>query len=127
MSTKEEKPKKEPTVWIIQSPTSKTLDLSSASRYGRIETIIAANERPSYHPGPTLTKLTETFKKKLNYLEDYLLWTLSDPVSLLLTGVVLERLRVPSIKLLRWENERDTSGTRTGKGFYVPTSIILYR
>lgn len=112
------------TVYLIQE-TTKSLDLSSANRYGKLETIFASNESPSITPGAGLVK-AEKYARLIDPVKDYLLWIGGDPMSLFLMGVALQRQKnIFTFQWLRWERERDTEGNRLRTGFYCPVKMML--
>lgn len=114
----------EPIVWLVQSSWFPNADLSSAQRYGKLVPILDATDSPSAAPGPCMRKITNALQ---DYRPgDYIVYALADPAGLLLTGIVLERLRITAqpISWLRWERERAPSGERRhGVGYFVPSNI----
>jgi hypothetical protein len=118
---------REPVVWLIQESWTVNADLSSAQRYGKIETILSSADVASLAPGPCLTKIRQAFKRYRP--GDFICYALADPAAILLVGLVLaeQRLDREPIQWLRWERERTIEGKRVqgGIGFYTPTIIDL--
>lgn len=118
---------REPIVWLIQESWTVNTDLSSAQRYGKIETILSSADVASLAPGPCLFKIRQAFKRYRP--GDYICYALADPAAILLVGLVLaeQGLEREPIQWLRWERERTTDGKRVpgGVGFYVPTIIDI--
>lgn len=115
-----------PQVLIIQRPF-KDKDLSSASRYGRLEYIF---DNPRFQASTQPGVAQRFIEESLNGFDpetDYILHLGGDWVGALLVGAAL-RNRYPgkSIRALRWERERNTSGERLeGHGFYTPVMMRL--
>jgi hypothetical protein len=120
-------------VFLIQPPTANKSgwvpDLSSATRYGAIVNVLGPEDQPSLSPGPCLRKIRYRLKDFTE--DDYILFAGGDPAAMLLVGVALRdgitinRFAPRSIKLLRWERERDQDGRRTKMGAYLPTEVAL--
>lgn len=112
------------TVYIIQEPTSEK-DLSSAAQYGALKPILSSEENP-------LKNIMASMNKIYNALYDYdseqdhICFPGGDPVALLLTGAVAERLGIEELSYLVWNRERDNTGNRKSTGFYVPKKIKIF-
>lgn len=108
------------TVYVVQQNGKH--DLSSASRYGRIEFIFP---EPRYQPSLNLSEARRTVEQALETFDpeqDYIAWAGGDPLGMILIGNVYRGL-FPSrpMPMLRWERERDITGNRrSGMGFYTP-------
>lgn len=117
-------------VYLVQSPPPVyrpnkppiLKDLSSAARYGTIQPILEEDEHPSSTPGPALSKMSKALREFRPEV-DYLCSAGGDPMSLALAVLALANWNIPEFTLLRWERERDTDGTRTRGGFYVPITV----
>lgn len=114
----------EPQVFVVQ-PTPRPKDLSSAHRYGTIRHIF---EDPlfqaSIEPGIARRKMEEALSTFVPE-RDYVLFLGGDPAGAILLGAILrDQFPGRSIRMLRWERERDVTGKRVaGAGFYVPTML----
>lgn len=109
-------------VYLIQEPREDR-DLSSAQRYGTITSVFSLNDRPSMTPGPCLQKARRVLAHF--HPDDYLVWAGGDFVAGILIGIALKEQNFQSVKMLRWDRERDTSGGRTGGGYYIPFEIQM--
>lgn len=112
-----------PIVYLIQEPTTEK-DLSSAAQYGKIVPILASSDKPSQSPEKSLETLWNSLQ---NYRPaiDYICFAGGDPLAEFLAGIVLERLAFENITRLVWNRIRDSSGVRSGTGFYMPKIIKL--
>lgn len=99
-------------------------DLSSAQRYGTLQTVLPDGTRPSYAPGPTLMKLAKGLRNFRE--EDFLCAPGGDPLGLALALLALRYNGVREVQYLRWERERSIDGARqAGAGYYVPVRLSL--
>lgn len=112
---------------VSRGPTGPAVrDMSSAQRYGRLQTILDSTDNPaSYAPGPCLNKLSRELRA-FAAARDYLCFAGGDSMALALAMLALRDHGHDKIMYLRWERERDTSGVRKpGAGFYVAANIPL--
>lgn len=111
-----------PTVFLLQEPTSQR-DLSSAEKYGRIQIVIGAEDKPSINISKALNKM-QLAMKTYSPEHDVICFAGGDPIVQFLLGIVAERLNIPELTQLIW-NRETRGGERTGNGFYVPKKIQL--
>lgn len=114
---------KESTVYLLQDPSTEK-DLSSAAKYGKIEIMVGAQDKPSVNVAAAMA----TIRQAINSYDsesDYLCHAGGDPLVLLLTGIELERKGISEITYLIWNRSRDKDGNRSGAGFYLPKKIQI--
>ena len=113
-----------PTAFCIQAPRGKSRDLSSANRFGDVETILGAKDNPMLSPGPVLHKLKQALR---NFTPDDMIFAAGgDHLSLGLALCVLKDMGFKEVQYLRWERERDINGQRKrGVGYYVKAPLPL--
>lgn len=120
---------KEPTVYfpreLLPVKASSSLDLSSATRYGKLEFILTHEQSPSFMPGPCMNCMRSTLKD-FNPEVDYIADGGGDKMGLALLMLVLRDMNFRTVRYLRWERERLPDGTRVKAGYYVPVSVPLY-
>ena len=114
---------KQPTVYILQEPNSER-DLSSASKFGKINFIFGSNEKPALNTESSMDKLYDAMEG-YDPEQDFICFAGGDPLLEFLCGVVVVNLGVPHITRLIWNRERSPNGQRNGNGFYVPKKIVL--
>ena len=112
------------TVYIRQEPTSEK-DLTSAAQYGALKPILASDDNPAKNAMFSMNKIYNALYD-YNSEEDHLCFPGGDPVALLLTGAVLERLGIEEVSYLVWNRERDNAGMRKSTGFYMPKKIKIF-
>lgn len=115
------------TVYIIQRPRENkfgwTPDLTDASRYGAMEVVFEANDRPQFLPGPMVHKARKVMKDFGP--DDYLLWPGGgDPIAVSICSMVAAE-RSPTVRFLRWERNRDEGVRDRRKGWYMPVALEL--
>jgi hypothetical protein len=117
------------TVYIVQRPMENkfgwTPDLTDASRYGDMEVVFEASDKPQFLPGPSLHKARKAMKDFGP--EDYLLWAGGgDPVAVMICSMVAaERSKI--VRFLRWERNREEGVRDRRKGWYMPVALELER
>lgn len=120
---------KEPTVYfpreLLPVKPSSSLDLSSASRYGKMEFILSHDESPSFMPGPCMNRMRSALKE-FNPEQDFIADGGGDKMGLALMMLVLRDMNFRTVRYLRWERERLPDGTRVRAGYYVPVTVPLY-
>jgi hypothetical protein len=112
------------TAYCVQMPRGKGRDLSSANRYGTVETILSEIDNPSLNPAACLHKLSKALRDFGPH--DVLFSAGGDHLSLALALCVLKDQGFSEINYLRWERERDIDGQRkAGVGYYVKAPLPL--
>jgi hypothetical protein len=121
----------EGTVYLVQEPppirTSGgliTKDLSSAHRYGKLLTILTAQDQASLTPGPILNKLTRELHE-FNPRTDFICFAGGDPMSLALALLALRNMNYSEVQTLRWDRARSIDGRREPGGYYVNVNTPL--
>lgn len=105
-------------VFVMQE-TRFQADVSPAAVYGEIQFILSPGDRTSSTPDLVLRKLVSAMEI-FNPEEDFIVWSGGDPLSAILTGVVLAELGKTRFKFLRYEKNRGKEG---GPGYYVPVVV----
>lgn len=109
-------------VYVMQA-TRFQADVSPAARYGDIHFVLSPGDRTSSTPELSLKKLIAAMEK-FNPKEDYIVWSGGDPLSAMLTGVVLSELGITSFRFLRFEKNRGRDGSNgSAAGYYVPIEV----
>lgn len=114
---------KESKVYLIQEPNSEK-DLSSAAKQGKIVTIFSSHEKPAFNVPESLQRIYESLLS-FDQKNDSICFAGGDPLLEFLVGIVVERLQFEQVTHLVWNRERDSSGEKTGKGYYIPKIIHL--
>lgn len=119
----------EPVVYLprelLPVRASAAIDLSSATRYGKLEFILSNEQSPSFMPGPCMNCMRAALKT-FNPENDFIADGGGDKMGLALLMLVLRDMNFRTVKYLRWERERLPDGTRTKAGYYVPVTVPLY-
>lgn len=105
-------------VFMIQA-TRNLPNVAPAQVYGEMICLLTVADRTSHNPDQIrrkLTKLLENFSEE----EDYILWAGGDPLSLAITGSVLDSLGVRQYKYLRYEKPDGRTGS---SGYYIPVVV----
>lgn len=109
-------------VFVMQA-TKYQADVSPASSYGTIRFVLTPGDRTSSTPELSLPKLFAAMED-FDSEKDYILWSGGDPLSSILTGVVLAELGISKFRFLRYEKDRrNGNGGDRGSGFYVPVEV----
>ena len=124
----------EPVCYCIQEPlpfrdpqTGEKIprDLSSASRYGKLEFLLTQEDLPSLLPAPTFFKIHKRLKDFRPDV-DFVFFAGGDPFAVGLCFAVLRDMGFRAVTFLRWERERGIDGERmTKSGFYVPVTTKI--
>lgn len=88
-----------PKVYVVQSTT---LNLSKATRFGELISILPQRANITMSPAPVLRELRAKLKDFND--SDYLL-PLGDPVAIALAAFVAADMNVGRVKLLKWDRE----------------------
>ena len=100
-----------------------TPDLSDASRYGSIEVVFEANEKPQFLPNPSIQKARRILKDFGP--EDYLLWPGGgDPIAVMLVCMIAAE-NSPIVRILRWERNIEEGDRDRRKGWYMPVALEM--
>lgn len=108
-------------VFVIQA-TRIPVDVSPAQIYGQIVHILTPGDRTSSNPDLSMRKLFGVLE---NYepAEDFILWSGGDPLSCMVTGMVLAELGILKFKYLRYEKP-DRSKSYSNP-YYVPIVVDM--
>lgn len=109
-------------VFVIQA-TRHQADVTPAQAYGEIEFLLTPGDRTSLNPDLVNKKLKKGLES-FNPLEDYILWSGGDPLSLLLTGAALTEMGVDKYRYLRYEKP-DARRAKSAP-FYVPVTVTPF-
>jgi hypothetical protein len=114
-------------VYIVQRARENkfgwTPDLTDASRYGSMEVVFEANDKPQFLPGPSFQKARRIMKDFGP--EDYLLWPGGgDPVAVMICSIVAAESS-PVVRFLRWERNREEGERDRRKGWYMPVALEI--
>lgn len=108
-------------VFVIQA-TRVPVDVTPAEIYGSIVHILTPGDRTSSNPDLSMRKLfgvLENFEPEV----DFLLWSGGDPLSCMVTGMVMAELGILKFKYLRYEKpDRSKSFS---KPYYVPVLVDM--
>ena len=98
-------------------------DLSDASRYGSIEVVFEANEKPQFLPNPSIQKARRILKDFGP--EDYLLWPGGgDPIAVMIVCMIAAE-NSPIVRILRWERNIEEGDRDRRKGWYMPVALEM--
>jgi len=116
-----------PKVFVVNRPIENkfgwTPDLSDASRYGSLEVIFEANDRPQFLPGPAVQKARRIMKDFGP--EDYILWPGGgDPIAVMIACMIASE-QSPIVRVLRWERNNEQGERDRRKGWYMPVALEL--
>jgi hypothetical protein len=114
-------------VYIVNRPKVNkfgwTPDLSDASRYGSIEVVFEANEKPQFLPNPSIQKARRILKDFGP--EDYLLWPGGgDPIAVMIVCMIAAE-NSPIVRILRWERNIEEGDRDRRKGWYMPVALEM--
>ena len=109
-----------PKVYVVNRPIKNKFgwcpDLSDASRYGALEIIFEANDKPQFLPGPR--RIMRNFGP-----EDYLLWPGGgDPIAVMVACSIASE-QSPIVRVLRWERNFEEGERDRRKGWYMPVAL----
>ena len=115
------------TVYVVNRPVKNKFgwmpDLTDATRYGKLEVVFEANEKPQFLPGPSILKarrIMEDFGP-----DDYLLWPGGgDPIAVMITCMIAAE-KSPQVQVLRWERNIEEGERDRRKGWYMPVTLEL--
>jgi len=110
-------------VFVLQA-TRYQADVSPAAVYGEIIFVLSAGDRTCSNPELSAEKLTKALKD-FNYREDFIVWAGGDPLSAIVTGLVLSNLGMKKFRFLRFEKNRHTKPGQPVTGFYSPVEVNL--
>jgi hypothetical protein len=100
-----------------------TPDLSDASRYGSIEVVFEANDKPQFLPNPSIQKARRILKDFGP--EDYLLWPGGgDPIAVMIVCMIAAE-NSPIVRILRWERNIEEGDRDRRKGWYMPVALEM--
>jgi hypothetical protein len=108
-------------VYVMQA-TRFQADVSPAARYGDIHFVLSPGDRTSSTPELSLKKLV-TQLQDFDPEKDYIVWSGGDPLSAILTGVVLSELGIRTFRFLRFEKNRGKDNGNGASGYYVPIEV----
>lgn len=115
------------TVWVVQDPIGSGRNFEPAYRFGKLDFLLSAEDKPSRQPGACYLKVLVKLKK-LYRTGDYIVQAGGDPLAPILVGFALGTLGYKSFNVLRWErnvaHNSNGQSVRTG-GYYVPIEITL--
>ena len=116
-----------PKVYVVNRPVRNkfgwTPDLSDASRYGSIEVVFEANEKPQFLPNPSIQKARRILKDFGP--EDYLLWPGGgDPIAVMIVCMIAAE-NSPIVRILRWERNIEEGDRDRRKGWYMPVALEM--
>jgi|TARA_R110000787_G_scaffold66_1_gene209 hypothetical protein len=114
-------------VYVVNRPTKNKFgwipDLSDASRYGTLEIVFEANDNPQFLPGPSIQKARRIMKDF--GAEDYILWPGGgDPIAVMVVVAIASDLS-PTVRVLRWERNKEEGDRDRRKGWYMPVSLEI--
>lgn len=110
-------------VFVLQA-TRYQADVSPAAVYGEIMFVLSAGDRTCSNPELSAEKLYAALKEFDPY-EDYIVWAGGDPLSSLMTGMVLMDLGITKFRFLRFEKSRNTKAGEPTTGYYSPVEVNL--
>lgn len=110
-------------VFVLQA-TRFQADVSPAAVYGEIQFILAAGDRTCSNPELSMDKLRRALRNFRPH-HDYIVWAGGDPLSALVTGMVLKDLGITKFRFLRFEKNRHTKVGEPVTGFYSPVEVRL--
>lgn len=114
-------------VYVVNRPIKNKFgwipDLSDASRYGTLEIVFEANDNPQFLPGPSIQKARRIMKDF--GAEDYILWPGGgDPIAVMVVVAIASDLS-PTVRVLRWERNKEEGDRDRRKGWYMPVSLEI--
>lgn len=110
-------------VFIIQA-TRFQADVSAAGVYGEIQFVLSAGDRTSSNPELSIQKLRRALRDFDPY-RDFIVWAGGDPLSCMLTGMVMREQGHRKFRFLRFEKNRNIRHGEKVTGFYSPVEIRL--
>lgn len=112
-------------VFVLQA-TRFQADVSPAAVYGQIQFVLAAGDRTCSNPELSADKLRRELKD-FRPSHDYIVWAGGDPLTMLVTGLVLADLGITKFRFLRFEKNRNIRRGEPVTGFYSPVEVRLQR
>ncbi len=110
-------------VFVLQA-TRNQADVSAAAVYGEIRFVLSAGDRTCANPELSIDKLRRALRD-FDVNCDFILWAGGDPLSSLITGMVLLDLGIKKFRFLRFEKNRNTRHGHPVTGFYSPVEVRL--
>jgi|TARA_E500000305_G_C3875018_1_gene166965 hypothetical protein len=114
-------------VYVVNRPIKNKFgwvpDLTDAARYGSLEVIFEANDKPQFLPGPSIYKARQIMKDFCP--EDYLLWPGGgDPIAVMICCMIAGE-KASTVRVLRWERNMEEGERDRRKGWYMPVALEL--
>lgn len=100
MNTTQSSPEDSRTVYVVQDTTR--LNLSKATRWGRLTALLPENNRITLSPQPCLRELRQKLK---DFDDDDSLLMLGDPVAMGLAFAVASEMNRGRVRCLKWDKE----------------------
>ena len=110
-------------VFVLQA-TRYQADVSPAAVYGEILFVLSAGDRTCSNPELSADKLYSALKE-FDPQEDYIVWAGGDPLSAIMTGMILMDLGVTKFRFLRFEKSRSGKPGQPVTGYYSPVEVNL--
>jgi hypothetical protein len=110
-------------VFVLQA-TRFQADVSPAAVYGEIRFILSAGDRTCSNPELSMDKLRRALAD-FDANHDFIVWAGGDPLSAIVTGMVLAELGIKKFRFLRFEKNRGTQPGQPVTGFYSPVEVRL--
>ena len=116
-----------PKVYVVNRPIKNKFgwvpDLTDASRYGALEVVFEANDKPQFLPMPSIQKARRIMKDFSS--EDYLLWPGGgDPIAGMIACMIASE-KATTVRVLRWERNIEEGERDRRKGYYMPVALEL--
>lgn len=110
-------------VFVLQA-TRIQADVSPAAVYGEIRFILSAGDRTCSNPELTMDKLRRALVD-FDPRSDFIIWAGGDPLSAIVSGMVLTEMGIRKFRFLRFEKNRHTRQGEKPTGFYSPVEVRL--
>ncbi len=110
-------------VYVLQATRFQS-DVSPAAVYGEIRFVLSAGDRTCANPELSIDKLRRALRD-FDAHRDFIVWAGGDPLSAIVTGMVLHELGIKKYRYLRYEKNRNTKPGETAVGFYSPIEVRL--
>lgn len=110
-------------VYVLQA-TRHQADVSPAAVYGEIMFVLSAGDRTCSNPELSMERLRRALSE-FDPLKDFIVWAGGDPLSAIVTGMVLIDLGIRKFRYLRFEKNRNTKPGVPVTGFYSPVEVWL--
>jgi hypothetical protein len=99
-------------------------DVSPAAVYGEIRFVLSAGDRTSANPELSIERLRRALSE-FDPRTDFIVWAGGDPLSAIVTGMVMLDLGITKFRYLRFEKNRNTKHGEPVTGFYSPVEVRL--